>query len=135
MRTQLVIGGLMIASTVALVWAGSARADPPPNGMMVSFHLPMIVCEKADYLKALIAAQRTSETAFGAKAKELLAGEKHPCDAGQVSNVVVGESEDAGTVKWGDAEEHLWIVHFGDVKAEHWALYEEAIVAKHETSI
>lgn len=134
MRTQLLIGAGMCLATVALIFAGSARAEPPPNGMLVSFHHPMIVCEKAEYLKDLIEAQRTSETAFGAKAKELIA-DKHQCDAAQVNNVVVGESEDVGSVKWGDAEEHLWIVHIGDAKTERWTLYEEAVVAKHDTSI
>ena len=128
MRTQLLIGAGMIAATAMLVWVGSARADPPPSGMMVSFARPMIVCDKAEYLKDV------SEEAFGAKAKELIS-DKHLCVAAQVSNMVVGESEDIGNVKWGDQEEHLWITHIGDAHAEHWALYEELVATKHDTSI
>lgn len=131
MRKLMIVG--LTAAALALVGYSRAQAAPPPEGMMVSFHHPMIVCEKADYLKDLIAAQRVSEDAFGAKAKELI-NEKHLCDAAQVSNMVVGESEDVGNVKWGDQEEHLWITHIGDAKAEHWALYEEVVI-KHDTSI
>jgi hypothetical protein len=134
MHTQLLIGAGMLAATAMLVWVGSARADPPPSGMMVSFAHPMIVCDKAEYLKDLVAAQRVSEDAFGAKAKELIS-DKHVCVAAQVSNMVVGESEDVGNVKWGDQEEHLWITHIGDAKAEHWALYEELVATKHDTAI
>lgn len=123
----------MVAATLALVWAGSARADPPTDGSLVSFAHPLIVCDKADYLKDLIAAQRKSKDAFDAKSKELIADKKQ-CFAANVSNVVVGESEDAGTAKWGNLTEHLWITHVGDAKGEHWLLYEENVV-KNETSI
>jgi len=130
---KLMITGLAIGFA-ALVAYSRAQAAPPDEGMRVSFHHPMIVCDKAEYLKDLIAAQRTSEEAFSAKAKELI-GDKHLCNAGQLSHVVVGESEDIGNVKWGAVEEHLWILHFGDSNSEHWALYEELVDTKHENAI
>lgn len=124
----------MIGATALLVWAGSARANPPPEGMLVSFAHPLIMCDKAEQLKDLVAAQRTSEEAFGAKAKELIADTK-VCTPAQIINVVVGDSEDVGNLKWGDIEEHVWIIHFGDSKSEHWALYEELVAIKHDTAI
>lgn len=126
--------GTLCAASLGLLAYSQAQAAPPPEGMLVSFAHPMIVCDKADYLKDLIAAQRTSEDAFGAKAKELIS-DKHECTAAQVSNVVVGESEDVGNVRWGEQVEHLWITHLGDSSSEHWALYEEIVAPKKDSSI
>lgn len=134
MHKQLMVGGAMCVATVVLIFAGSARAEPPRNGTMVSFHRPMIVCEKADYLKDLIAAQKTSSDAFGEKAKELIS-DKHLCTAAQITNVIVGETEDVGNVTWGETQEHLWIVNIIGADFQKAALYEEAIAIKHDTSI
>ncbi len=123
---QILTGTAMVLGTIALIWASGARAAPPPAGMLLSFKNPMIVCTKAEYLKDLVAAQRTGKDEFTKKAQELL-GDPTKCIAAQVSNVVTGDSEDLGTVKWDETspQEHLWSIHFGDAKSEHYGLYEE----------
>ena len=104
----------------------NAKAAPPPEGSFVSFHQVMIVCDKADSLKELIAAQKVSKDAFGEKAKELIS-DKHVCTGAHVLNVAVGESEDMGLVKWDDTDEHLWIMHIGTSQKDFYALYEEIV--------
>ena len=126
MNRNILIGLGMIGATALLILAGSARAEPPPSGSFVSFHQIMIVCDKSDSLKELVAAQKISKDAFGEKAKELIS-DKHVCTAAHLLNVAVGKSEDMELVKWDDAEEHLWVMHIGTSKSDFYALYEEVL--------
>ncbi len=134
MKRQLLIGGAMCAATLLIVLCGSARAGPPPEGWTGSFQYPMVVCHVKDDLKSLIAAHKESDKAFDTKVISLMRGDNPKCQLAQVSNMIVGDSEDVGEMMWDGKKEHAWIVHFGDMRADHYGFYEEP-VESHETSI
>jgi hypothetical protein len=129
---KILIGGAVLVAACIIYQA--AKAMPPPEaGMTVSFRDPMIVCDTKQHIKDIVDSHKVSGAAFDAKITELASGDKASCNVGQLDAVTVGESEDLGTTKWNDVEEHLYVIHFGTYKGEWYGLYETVDAPKGES--
>jgi hypothetical protein len=124
-------GLAMIFLTGIIVYAGHARAEPPPVGMKVSFAHPMVVCNKAEDIQGLISAQRGGT--FDEAVKPLM--DKIECQIGKVASVVIIDSKDLGTIDWNPGVENVWMIHFNTTQGEKFSLYEELVAHKENTSI
>jgi hypothetical protein len=132
MRAQLAIGGLMIASTVALVWARSARAEeylePPPAGLEVSFQNKYVVCHTKEQVVEIGKLGATEYAPMLAKINEQFQkatdhGE-HTCFVTAVEDIFTGESEETGfLIDANGVKSKAWVLHIGNEHGEYWMLY------------
>lgn len=129
MRTQLLVGGAMCFATVALIFAGSARADPPEKGAYQALSTPIIACDTKDEMKDVVEAIKVG------KLKEKLAelvevkdNHNEPvCIYSQLSPVAFGESEHLGQIKDHDRIIDAWIAHVGNRNTDFYVLWGEEV--------
>ena len=58
MRTQLPIGGCLIAATALIIWTGSARAQPPDAMTYMAIDSPIIACDTHDQMAEIVQAMK-----------------------------------------------------------------------------
>ena len=133
MRKQLVIGGLMVAATLAIVFAGNARADvsfhpAPAVGDVVSTYQEPY-CDTADEVKAIAVAGHDSFDSLRAKFQELAAAKNEigtsKCGVAPSDKVKILSIEGTGIVTASDGKKYqTYAVHFESttVAVSYWML-------------
>lgn len=131
MRKQLLIGAGMIAATALLIFAGSARAEPPKmDDGVVSLPFKFVVCENKSDLQAIVDAARKGDVEE--KFRELNAKFDDKgysvCGFEAPQAIVFGDSEDVGELITASGERsHGWISHVGNARIEFWLLWSEKV--------
>jgi hypothetical protein len=134
MRKQLVIGGLMIASALAIVFAGNARAadvsfhPAPAVGDVVSTYQEPY-CDTVDQVKAIATAGHDSFDSLKAKFQELAsaknADDTNMCGIAPSDKVKVLSIEGTGIVTASDGKQYqTYAVNFESmtVGVKYWML-------------
>lgn len=133
MRKQLTIGGLMVAGTMALVWAGSARADvsfhPAPNvGDVVSTYQEPY-CDTVDEVKAIATAGHDGFDTLTAKFQEFANANNEvgtkKCGVAPSDKVKILAIEPTGIVTASDGKKYqTYATHFESttVAVSYWML-------------
>lgn len=129
MRTQLLVGGAMIAATALLAWAGMAKADPPEKGEYRVLQSPIIACDTKAQIQEVVEAVKGGT--LQAKLGEMTAirdDHNEPvCIYSQLPPVAFGESEHIGQIKDHDRIIDAWIVQVGNSHTEFYILWGEEI--------
>lgn len=132
MRKQLTIGVLMVAGTMALVWAGSARADvsfhPAPSvGDVVSTYQEPY-CDTIDEVKAIATAGHDGFDTLRAKFQELAVTKQDghaDCGVAPSDKVKILSIEPAGIITASDGKKYqTYATHFESttVAVSYWML-------------
>jgi hypothetical protein len=116
MRKQLAMGGCILAATALIVWAGSARAQPPEAMTYVAISTPIIACDTHDQVAEIVRAVKDNNVKE--KLTELAAirddqGEP-ACIYSPLATVVFGNSEHVGRIEDHDRTIDAWISHVGN---------------------
>jgi hypothetical protein len=122
----------LLPAAALLTLAVPAYAQPPDEGMTVSFRLPMIVCDTKERIESITQAihENKLEDQFTKLTHEVTAKNEPACFVSRLIGVTVGDNEDLGVATVDGLTEHFWAVHIGTAKFEGFALYEE-----HEKSL
>lgn len=122
------LGRLTFAA--AILTATAALAGPPPEGWEGSISKPLIACDKAEQIEALVKVSIDTKGAgivakFKEFAADVSAGEP-ACAFTASSNIVAGESKDLGEAFGpGGTPIHVWETHVGTAKGDWYILYYE----------
>jgi hypothetical protein len=119
----------MILGTAALVWAGSARAEPPASMTYMTETPALIACDTRPQIDEIIAAIKAG------KVKEKLAEmqnivDEHGepvCVYGKLPSVVFGESEHIGQIEDHDRLVDVWVANVGNHNAAFYVLWGEVV--------
>lgn len=129
MNTQLATGVCMVAVTLALVWAGSARAAPPEQGTYQALTTPIIACDTKAQMQEVVEAVKGGT--LQAKLQEMTAirddYNEPVCVYSPLSPVAFGESDHIGQIKDHDRTIDAWIAHVGNQHAEFYILWGEEV--------
>jgi hypothetical protein len=130
------IGGAMIAATLAIIYAGSARAEPPNmgSGAVMLIH-PFPMCLTHDAAMEVVKAARKGDgmTKLTELNKQVNETGMPQCSFGiPPGPIVFGDSEDEGDMEGkngtgGDAKIHVWLSHVGNIKFDFFLLYVEKV--------
>lgn len=140
MVKQLSIGSAMVAAAALLVWAGSARAAPPPNGWVGHMEIPVVACDTAQDVKEIAdAGNRGPEELNGTFMKyngRVNAKNEPECVYGDLGMFAVTGSESLGTTKNAKGMPvNAWLVHAKNPNVEFFVLYVEKVVDEKDGSI
>jgi hypothetical protein len=129
MRTQLPIGGCLIAATALIIWTGSARAQPPDAMTYMAIDNPIIACDTRDQMAEIVQAMKDRKVKE--KLTELAAvrddkGEP-VCVYSPLSAVIFGDSEHIGRIEDRDRAIDAWISHVGNPNREFYVLWGEEV--------
>lgn len=120
---------MMIAATAIIVWAGSARADPPQAGAYQALSTPVIACDTKDQMKQVIEAIKDGK--LKEKMAELIEiKDEHNepvCIYSMLEPVAFGESEHIGQIRDHDKTIDAWVVHVGNERTDFYVLWGELV--------
>lgn len=129
MRKQLLIGAGMCFVAVALIFAGSARAEPPEAMAYVQLPVPVIACDSKEEMGTVV--QAVKDGNLKEKLVELMAikddhGES-VCIYSQIGPIVFGYSEHIGRLIVGEQTLDTWVSNVGNRHAGFYILYAEVV--------
>jgi hypothetical protein len=130
MRKYLTPIGMMVGAA-ALIWAGSARAEPPASMTYLAETPALIACDTRPQMDEVIAAIKDG------KVKEKLVEMQHTVDAkgepvcvyGNLASVVFGLSEHVGEIQDRDRLVDVWVANVGNRNAAFFVLWGEVVDA------
>lgn len=129
MRNQLLVGGAMVFATIALIFAGSARAAPPDAMSYQSVDVPVVACDTKDQMAQVIDAIKggtLKEKLFELAAAKDDKGES-VCMYTPLAPVVFGESDHIGRIADHDKTVDAWVVHVGNQHTDFYILWGEIV--------
>lgn len=119
----------MCVAVVGLIFAGSARAEPPASMAFVQLPVPVIACDTKDEMGTIVQAVKNGTL------KETLAqfgkvtddhGEP-VCIYSKLGPVVFGDSEHIGKLRVGEQTIDTWVSNVGNRVAGFYILYGEIV--------
>jgi len=119
----------MVAATALIVWAGSARAQPPEAMTYAAISTPIIACDTHDQVAEIV--QAIKDGNLKEKLTELAAirddkGEP-ACIYSPLATVVFGDSEHVGRIEDHDRGIDAWICRVGNSNREFYLLWGEEV--------
>jgi hypothetical protein len=123
----------MVAATGLIILAGSARADPPPDGWTGSYKItgtdrlaPIIVCNKADDVRDIY--QAGKEGGFQKAGAKAVAFRENggECQVATLERITVVHSDDLGAIDHEGDRSHVWMVEIKTSNGERFVYYEVA---------
>lgn len=129
MRNQLLVASGMCFAATAIIFAGSARAEPPAAMTYMTQTPALIGCDTRSQVDEVIAAVKAGT--MKEKLLELHAtvnAQGEPvCMYGHAASVVFGESEHIGQLNDHDHTINVWVSHVGNHNTDFYLLWAEEV--------
>ena len=128
MRKYLTPIGIMLGAA-ALVWAGSARAEPPASMTYMAETPALIACDTRPQMDEVIAAIKEGKVEEKLEALSKITDEhgEPVCVYGNLASVVFGESEHVGEIQDHDRVVDVWVANVGNRNAAFVVLWAEVV--------
>ena len=121
----------MILGTAALVWAGSARAEPPASMTYMTQTPALIACDTRPRMDEVITAIKAGKVKEKLEELSKVTDDKGEpvCVYGNLSSVVFGLSEHIGEIQDRDRLVDVWVANVGNRNAAFFVLWGEVVDA------